>query len=310
MTLAPARFTPEPETDEFAPDWFRWAIGQHPCSCFVTANGNRLHYLTWNAEETHKPLLLFVHGFRAHARWWGFIAPFFMQTHRVVAMDMSGMGDSGRRNSYSTTTLSDDIVAILEALGAARATGGATVVAHSYGGLSAFRAASKRADLFSHLVIIDTYVIFEDIALPIDATPITGRIYPDYASARSRYRLLPDQPLPQKYILDYIAHHSMQEVANGYRWKFDGRLQGQDTHLCDGGAMLARVTTPVDYLRGECSALVTPEHAARIAAALPAIRGPIVIPGGRHHLMLDQPLTTISTLRALLAPLKSQSPGN
>ena len=27
----------------------------------------------------HKPALLFAHGFRAHARWWSFIAPFFLE---------------------------------------------------------------------------------------------------------------------------------------------------------------------------------------------------------------------------------------
>ncbi|MES2025616.1 MAG: alpha/beta hydrolase [Pseudomonadota bacterium] len=306
MTLAPAPLTSK--ADDFAPDWFRSAIAQTPRSSYIDADGNRLHYLAWNPEETHKPVLLFVHGFRAHARWWGFIAPFFTQTHRVMAMDMSGMGDSGWRDSYTPYTMSDDIIALAEVLSKSTAPGISpiTVVAHSYGGLCSFRAASQRPELFARLVIMDTFVIFENVNLPTDPAPITGRLYADAASARKRYRLLPEQSPPQEYVLDYIAHHSIRAVEGGYRWKFDTRLQAQDSHLCDGGEMLARVTTPVDYLCGERSALVTPAHAARIIDALQNVRGPIVVPGGQHHLMLDQPITVIGILRALLAAHKQE----
>jgi pimeloyl-ACP methyl ester carboxylesterase len=38
-----------------------------------------------------------------------------------------------------------------------------------------------------------------------------------------------------------------------------------------------------------------------MVAALPDASGPIVIPNGYHHLMFDQPIALISTLRALLA---------
>lgn len=304
MTLAPALFTPK--ADDFAPDWFQWALRQTHRSCYADVNGNRLHYLAWNPEEYDKPVLLFVHGFRAHARWWGFIAPFFTGTHRVVAMDMSGMGDSGWRERYSTFTMSDDIIAMAEFLSQSTAPGlaPATVVAHSYGGLCSFRAAAQRPDLFNRLVIVDTFVVFEDLALPTDAAPIAGRLYADYASAKKRYRLLPEQSPPQKYIFDYVAHHSLQAVEGGYRWKFDNRLQAQDTHLCDGEALLARVVTPVDYLCGERSALVTAKHAERIVRSLQDVRGPIMIPEGQHHLMLDQPCTLTGILRTLLAPQK------
>jgi pimeloyl-ACP methyl ester carboxylesterase len=52
---------------------------------------------------------------------------------------------------------------------------------------------------------------------------------------------------------------------------------------------------------GEHSALVQEQHARRIVAGLPDCRGPIAIPDGHHHLMLDQPQALIATLNALLA---------
>ncbi|RJF91685.1 alpha/beta fold hydrolase [Noviherbaspirillum saxi] len=299
MTLALKQIAPAPGAPVSVPipEWFRWATVQEPASRFVNANDSRLHYLSWNMQDTSKPVLLFVHGFRAHARWWGFIAPFFTETHRVIAMDLSGMGDSAWRDCYSTETIADDITGLIETLGLDQV----TIVAHSYGGLCSFRAASRRPELFRHMIVIDTFVIFEDIALPTDPAPITGRTYPDYVAARKRYRLLPEQPPAADYVMDYVAHHSMRAADGGFRWKFDGRLQAQDTHLCDGEAMLSAVTAPVDYVCGERSALVSREHAERVVANLREARGPIAVPDGQHHLMLDQPLTVISTLRALLA---------
>lgn len=291
---------PDFPNDHTAPDWFQWATAQAPQACYLEANGTRLHYLAWNNDDGVKPVLLFVHGFRAHARWWGFIAPFFTETHRVIAMDLSGMGESAWREHYASEAISADITGLIEALGA----GPATVVAHSYGGLATLRAAAVRSELFRHIIAIDTFVIFEDIALPTDPAPITGRLYPDYESARKRYRLLPEQTPPPDYVLDYVAHHSMRAADSGFRWKFDGRLQAQDTHLCDGEAMLAQVDAPVDYICGEHSALVTRKHAERIVKHLRHGCGPIVVPGGHHHLMLDQPVAIITTLRALLAMRK------
>lgn len=281
-----------------APAWFLWATGHRAHSAFVEANGNRLHYFSWNPQDVDKPVLLLVHGFRAHARWWDFIAPFLMATHRVIALDLSGMGQSGWREAYSATLLSLDICGFVDALGL----DGVTVVAHSYGGLCALRAASMRPALFGRIIALDTFVIFEDEELPVEPARIGGgRTYPDLETARQRYRLLPAQPVPDITLLDYIATHSLRAVDDGWRWKFDPRLQGYDTHLHDGTEMLGKITAPVDYIYGDSSALVKPEHARRVCAALTSCRGPIPVLQGHHHLMLDQPLALIATLRALLA---------
>ncbi|MES3021803.1 MAG: alpha/beta hydrolase [Pseudomonadota bacterium] len=281
-----------------APEWFEWAIAQAPHSHFVEANGNRLHYLEWNAQDSHKPVLLFVHGLRAHAHWWDFIAPFFIHSHRVVALDLSGMGESGWRPGYSAPLLAQDLICFIEALDLAAP----TVVAHSYGGLCTLRAASMRPELFGRVVVLDTFVIFPGEKLFLDPPRVGGgKAYEDRAAARQRYRLLPPQPEPAAALLDHIAHHSMREGGDGVRWKFDPALNGVDIHLYDGDEMLAKISAPVDYCYGERSALVQAQHARRIVDALPNRRGPIAIAEAHHHLMLDQPLALVSTLNALLA---------
>lgn len=283
-------------------DWFAWATAQHPKSAHVEANGNRLHYLEWNpaegAGEDCRPVLLFVHGLRAHAHWWDFIAPFFMHSHRVIAVDLSGMGESGWHERYSAPQLALDVNRFIEALVLRMP----TVVAHSYGGLCTLRAASMQPELFGRLVILDTYVVFEGATITLDPPrPGSGKTYPDRAAATLRYRLLPPQPDPAPALLAHIAQHSMRDTEDGVRWKFDPGLNGEDIHLYDGNEMLGKISTPVDYCYGDSSALVDAAHAQRIVAALPRARGPVVIPQAHHHLMLDQPLALVATLQALLA---------
>ena len=47
---------------------------------------------------------MLVHGGAAHSRWWDHIAPMLTEGWRVVAVDLSGHGDSDRRDHYSLDT--------------------------------------------------------------------------------------------------------------------------------------------------------------------------------------------------------------
>jgi pimeloyl-ACP methyl ester carboxylesterase len=106
-----------PVLDFLPPEWFTRALAV-PCeSRYVNAGGAAIHYLLWNEHETHKPGLVFAHGFRAHARWWSFIAPFFIERFRVVSFDFSGMGDSGNRDEYTDENYTRDLLAVIDAVG-------------------------------------------------------------------------------------------------------------------------------------------------------------------------------------------------
>ena len=116
------------------PEWFDWAITQ-PCeSRTVAVEGCDIHYLRWlsPAERASKRGVLFVHGGGAHANWWRFIAPFFAQNYRVAAIDLSGMGDSGRREKYTSSLRAKEI---REVLVDAELGEQPFIVGHSFGGL-------------------------------------------------------------------------------------------------------------------------------------------------------------------------------
>lgn len=284
--------------DASAPAWFRWAL-QHPGRSYrVRAGDIELHYLGWALEATDKPALLLVHGHRAHAHWWDHVAPFLATTHRVIAMDLSGMGDSDRREFYPRGVGGQDIVDLLCALGL----GPLAVVGHSNGGLRTLSACALAPELFQRVIAIDSYAVFKGGDHPTEPPRLRGdRIYPDLAAALSRYRLLPDQPHVEPWVREHIARHSLRDVPGGWTWKFDPLMPSGLDQEQDGDSLLAAVQCPVHYVYGADSAIVGEPLAQRIVRALPQGHGPIAIPGGHHHLMFDQPVALIATLRALLA---------
>lgn len=281
------------------PDWFVRTHAQPGVPAQVEINGASIHYLSWGLEHRERPALLLIHGFRAHARWWDFIAPFFTDCYRVVAMDFSGMGDSEHRPAYSVAGFAAEINGLVEALGL----GPVTAIGHSYGGTRLLRACAERPELYLQLVVIDSYVRFRDEAGPMLPTRIQGnRIYADFDEACARYRLMPEQPGALPFLVRQIAEHALRKVDGGWRWKFDpGMTIGGEGEI-DGEDLLPLVSKPVDFIYGEHSKVVSPERAARIVAHLPHGRGPLVMPGSHHHLMLDNPLALVATLRSLLAP--------
>jgi pimeloyl-ACP methyl ester carboxylesterase len=280
------------------PAWFEWTLENPGRPHVIEANGSHLHLLSWNLEARDKPALLFVHGFRGHGHWWDFIAPFFAAQYRVIAMDLSGMGDSAHRTHYGPHTLAEDVIAVAEWLD----TPDLIAIGHSYGGSRVLRACAERPELFQRLIIIDSYVVFSDQEAVTEPAKIRGdREYPDVDSAVARFRLLPQQPDALPCLVEHVARHSIRSTSTGVRWKFDVNLPPGGARETDGEHLLARIQRPVDYLYGERSVVVSPAMAQRIVSHLKDARGPIAIPDGHHHLMFDQPVALISTLRALLA---------
>lgn len=280
------------------PSWFSWAIAQPGQSLRTSVDGIQLHYLSWSPHNADKPVLLFLHGLRAHAHWWDCIAPFFTEHYRVVALDLSGMGDSDHRAHYPFQVAAADIIGFIENTGL----GPVVAVGHSFGGARLLRACADRADLFQRLIILDALVVYPEDPPPFDPVKSTQRrYYPDQASALARYRLLPEQPIESPYIVDHIARHSMTEQAQGVCWKFDPMLVSGVAHEELAANLLPRVKRPVDFVYGERSAIVSRAMAERIVAELPHGRGPFGIPDAHHHMMIDQPIALISLLRGLLA---------
>src|SRR5439155_2157742 len=133
-----------------APKWFTRSVKAPFEDRFLEVEGCRMHYLRWG--EAGRPGLLLVHGGFAHAHWWDFIAPFFIEHHCVAAIDLSGMGDSGYRRTYS------DVLFAKEAMGVcldAGFVGRPVVVGHSFGGLVALKTGVIYGEKLTGVVLVD-----------------------------------------------------------------------------------------------------------------------------------------------------------
>lgn len=284
-------------TEPTAPDWFERAIHTPYREGFVPVAGADIHYLDWG--EQGRPGLVFVHGGAAHAHWWSFIAPMFASRWHAVALDLSGHGDSGRRDRYDHGLWAEEILGVSEAAGFP---GPPVVVGHSLGGLVTIQLAASHCDRVGGAVIVDSPVREPDPESRAGARGQAFRspgTYPDEETAVEHFRLIPPQPCENDYIVDHIARLSIHETADGWTWKFDPHLFEQT--LVSMRDQLASVRCRLALFRGESSTIV-PENTAAYMYELMGRNAPVVsIPEAHHHLILDQPLAFVAALRTLLA---------
>jgi pimeloyl-ACP methyl ester carboxylesterase len=109
-----------------------------------SADGAQIAYRTSGSGE---PLVL-VHGSVTSSDDWVFVLPLLRDSFTVVTMDRRGRGESGDGPEYSMEREGDDILAVLDAVGAE------LLVAHSYGALCSILAA-ERTDHLRRLVLYE-----------------------------------------------------------------------------------------------------------------------------------------------------------
>lgn len=281
------------------PAWFESAITA-PCeSAYVLVEGAKIHYLRWG--DRNRPGLLLIHGNGAHAYWWQYIAPFLAREYNVAAMDLSGMGDSDHRPHYTMDQFVVEQLAVARDAGMFDQAEPPVIVGHSFGGFVTILAGALHGDKFAGTVIVDSPVNPPDREHgPPNREIRPHRIYADLADALSRFRLAPEQPCENDYIVDFIARRSLKKVEGGWTWKFDPSIWTRFS-IGDTAERLRSTKCRIAIMRGEMSVLLPAEVGEYMFSLLGHAAPVIEIPQARHHVMLDQPLAFVAALRALLA---------
>lgn len=288
------------------PAWFENAVAAPHDEGFVTCEGARIHWLHWGTRGN--PGLILVHGGAAHAHWWSFLAPLLTSHYDVVALDMSGHGDSDRRESYPRETWAREVMAVSDAM---NFPGPPVVIGHSLGGLVAIIVASLFGDRLAGAIIVDSPV--HKPSPESDAARYTFfkplKVYPTEEAALRRFKLIPEQPCDNAFIVDFVARHSVHAVPGGFSWKFDPTIFIRGTAGLDRMSdYLAHVKCRVALLRGEHSVVVPRETGEYMYDVLNRSAPLVEIPQAHHHLILDQPLAFIAAVRALLADWEHSTP--
>jgi pimeloyl-ACP methyl ester carboxylesterase len=326
----PQTFDPFKLSEE-TPKWFEAMVAYRGKDCYVTSRGCKIHYLRYGsiyhgaegkktkAEELDangvalKPGLVFIHGGGAHAHWWDFIAPSFLEEYTVIAIDLGGMGESENRDEYDW----DYPYEVLDVIAHAKLPPRPIVVGHSFGGFVTLTLAQlpEGRDL-GGIVVIDSPIRPPDQER---GQPPSGkqRIYGSSNEALSRFVLMPPQKCSNNYILNYIAGHSIKYLPeeNGWSWKFDPKRYQKASEKSKAmnfdGSMLKGLNCRLSYFYGDRSVLVPAETLQymkdTVAESKPGgfhHTSFVKIAGSGHHLMLDQPIGFTSTLHAILQEWK------
>jgi pimeloyl-ACP methyl ester carboxylesterase len=287
-----------------APAWFEKALAMPHKDGVVEVESCPIHYLEWG--DPGSPGLVMVHGGAAHAHWWSFLAPLFADQWHVVALDLSGHGDSGRRERYSHGAWAAEVMGIAEEAGFP---GPPVVVGHSLGGLVTIQTAATYGHRMAGAVVVDSPVRRPDPESEEGARGQAFRspgTYRDLDTALTRFKLIPPQPCDNDFIIDHVARHSLHQTPAGWTWKFDPNLFAHT--MVPMRDQLASVRCRIALLRGEHSVIVPPDTAEYMYELLGRNAPVVSIPEAHHHLILDQPLAFVAAVRTLLADWEHSVP--
>ncbi|MCU1351820.1 MAG: Alpha/beta hydrolase [Acidimicrobiales bacterium] len=290
-----------------APAWFTAALAVPFDDERVDIAGSSVHYLAWG--ERGRRGLVFVHGGGAHAHWWSFLAATFAEDFRVLAIDLSGHGDSGHRDEYGLEQWTDEVMAVAADGGIA---GPPVIIGHSMGGFVTMATAARHAEHVGGAIICDSPVTEPDPeigAFRLKEAFGRPRTYASVDEALRRFRTVPPQQHYLDYVIDHVGRHSLVAADGGWQWKFDRRVFSQFSKGMRSIALpyLSQVTCRLALLRSE-HGLVTDDIGAYMFDQLGRVTPVIELAEAGHHAMLDQPLILLTALRSLLADWEHSDP--
>ncbi|MFB7182287.1 alpha/beta fold hydrolase [Streptomyces sp. NPDC056257] len=257
-------------------------------------NGTRLHYVQGGSGE---PLVLL--GGWPQTWWqWHKVMPALARRHRVIAVDLRGMGGSAKPESgYDKKTMAADVRALLTHLGLERA----HVAGHDIGAMVAYAFAANHPEATGRVALLDVSHPEEAWAqMPLLPRPGVRHLW---WFAFNQVQGLPEQLLAGRYhlLLDWLftamttdpasidarsravyarAYDSPDAIRAGNAWY---RAFRQDV---DDLAGYSPVTAPLLALGGEHS------NYERLLAAVPALGTDtrvVRVDGSGHYLPEERP---------------------
>lgn len=247
--------------------------------------------------------LLFVHGFPLDHRMWQPQLDEFVRTHRVIAPDLRGFGQSHvTHDKVTMERFADDLAALLDALGI---TEPVVFCGLSMGGYIAWPFVRKYRERLRGLVLCDTR------ALPDSPEAAEGRHKtaaevlahgPEPVVKAMLPKLLSSQTTEERPELpDHLRQMMLGQPPHGIAAALAGMAERPDAR-----ELLPEIDVPTLVLVGEDDPISTPDEMQELAAAIPGARFH-VIPCAGHLPPLENPEATNAALREFLRELESGS---
>jgi pimeloyl-ACP methyl ester carboxylesterase len=264
----------------------------------AAVNGVRLHYVTAGQGD---PIVL-LHGWPQTWYQWRKVMPLLAETHRVIAVDMRGFGDSSKPTSgYDFRTVANDISGLIKKLGL----GPVHVVGHDMGAVAAYRLAADHADQVRTLTYVDEPLpgfSYEQLAsgftfpapgfwfawfnrLPADLTQdlieederrfltaVYGQLAPDYERVLGKDGV-------REYVRQYSKPGAIASSTGVYREIAESAAQNRESAA-------QKLETPVLAMGAERGLGTIPAQDMRQVARDVT---EVVVPGSSHYISEERP---------------------
>jgi pimeloyl-ACP methyl ester carboxylesterase len=197
--------------------------------------------LAYTQAGSGTPPLVFIHGWAGDHTIFTPQFAHFSQTHRTIAVDLRGHGQSDKpEQNYTIAGFADDIAWLCAHLGVTKP----VIVGHSMGGNIALELAARHPDLPAAIILLDTVVfplpgLKENALLPVEAA-LRGPGYRQAIRQAISGLFLPTDDQACKTRLMERAATMPQHVA----------LSAFQNHLItyDASAFAAACKVPVGYI--------------------------------------------------------------
>jgi pimeloyl-ACP methyl ester carboxylesterase len=247
---------------------------------FVTVGGLRLHVVETGDTSPGRPAIILLHGIARHAHTFDHIAGDFSRTHRVLAVDMRGHGDSAwsPEGAYLVQDYVRDLEGLIDQLRLARV----TLLGNSTGGRVAQVYAGLHPDRVAKLVVEDVgperpQNIADAFARRVEQEK-NGWASEDELVAQL---VTQNRRTPEPLLRTYARFGLKRRDDGRLIWKRDPNLVKGfvETELWDS---VRKITAPTLYVIGGGSRIVPPETQQKLKDTLPNVRI-IVMPGLGHY---------------------------
>ena len=226
--------------------------------------------LNWNVVEAGQgPLILLVHGTAASVHSWRDVIPLLSDTHKVVAIDLPGHGDTSQRSSQdlSLEGMGRGLMALMRAMNLRPD----IVVGHSAGAaILAWACAHKHFKPQTYVSFNGAFYpfaglagsLFSPIAKFIAINPFLPRILSNVASRATVEKLLKDTGStisPEGVDLYFNLYKRPQHVAAALGMMAAWDLSGMDANF-------AHIDADCIFVAAQNDKAVPPETADKAAA--------------------------------------------
>ena len=269
-------------------------------------DGVRLAYREAGSRD-HEPVVL-VHGYPANHRCWRHQIPVLAQSHRVLAVDLIGWGNSERPRSlaFDYDTEVDRLGRVLDALGLAQV----NLFGHDYGGFLSLGFAQRHPHRVRRLAILNSraqgtfvprwYATFALVGL-LGRAPglrtLAARLPLGAMNRRGMAALVSDGTLEPALLDDYVGWMADREGARWLLHFFAEYSVRRRPELSDG---LAQIGCPTAVVWGRLDRYLPTAIAQELAAEIPSAELTMIDEAG-HFVMEERPSAVTDALLRLLA---------